>query len=228
MTEDDWQTSTDPMAMLRFLADKASQRQRRLFACACCRRVWHLLTYDESRYAVELAERSADEPISERELDLVSGEAEWAWEEICTEGLPENDPRPSAASAASYGSSPGVLEIDPHLLVVVEEAASALGVARESALQANLLREIVGNPFRSLALDPAWLAWNGGTVQKLAEAAYQERSLPEGTLDLARLAVLADALEDAGCTDTELLSHLHGPGPHVRGCWVLDLLLGKQ
>jgi hypothetical protein len=62
----------------------------------------------------------------------------------------------------------------------------------------------------------------------LAEAAYAERTLPPGTLDPARLALLADALEDAGCTDGELLGHLRGPGPHVRGCWALDLVLGKS
>ena len=65
-------------------------------------------------------------------------------------------------------------------------------------------------------------------IGKLAEAAYTARSLPQGELDPARLAVLADALEDAGCTDADILGHLRGPGPHVRGCWVIDLLLGKQ
>jgi hypothetical protein len=58
--------------------------------------------------------------------------------------------------------------------------------------------------------------------------AYEERQLPEGTLDSARLAVLADTLEDAGCTHAELLGHLRGPGPHVRGCWAVDLVMGKQ
>jgi hypothetical protein len=64
-------------------------------------------------------------------------------------------------------------------------------------------------------------------VVALAQAAYEQRELPAGTLDMARLAVLADALEDAGCTDADLLSHLRGPGPHVRGCWAVDLILGK-
>jgi hypothetical protein len=85
-----------------------------------------------------------------------------------------------------------------------------------------LFREVVGNPFRPApALDPAWLSWNGGTVPKLAEAIYDERAFD-------RLPVLADALEDASCADPDLLGHLRGPGPHVRGCWVVDLLLGKE
>jgi hypothetical protein len=72
------------------------------------------------------------------------------------------------------------------------------------------------------------LVQEANTVARLVAAAYEERFLPAGTLDVERLAVLGDALEDAGCTDTELLAHLRGPGPHVRGCWVLDLLLGKE
>ncbi len=76
-------------------------------------------------------------------------------------------------------------------------------------------------------VDPAWLAWHDGAASQLAHAAHDERLLPEGTLDPARLAVLADALEDGGCADAELLGHLRGPGPHVRGCWAVDLILGK-
>jgi hypothetical protein len=58
-------------------------------------------------------------------------------------------------------------------------------------------------------------------------AAYEGRVSPAGGLDADRLAVLADALEDAGCADPDLLAHLRGPGPHVRGCWALDLVLGN-
>jgi hypothetical protein len=61
-------------------------------------------------------------------------------------------------------------------------------------------------------------------VVRLAQATYEERHLPEGTLDNTRLLILADALEEAGCTDTDILCHLRGPGPHVRGCWVADLV----
>jgi hypothetical protein len=65
-------------------------------------------------------------------------------------------------------------------------------------------------------------------VAKLAASAYEERSLPAGTLDPERLGILADAIEEAGCADAEILAHLRGPGPHTRGCHVLDLLLGKE
>jgi hypothetical protein len=91
-----------------------------------------------------------------------------------------------------------------------------------------LLRCIFGNPFRPVTLDPAWFAWNDGAVRKMAQAAYDQRAMPSGHLDAARLAVSADALEDAGCGQAEILAHLRCPGPHVRGCWVIDLLLGKN
>jgi hypothetical protein len=90
------------------------------------------------------------------------------------------------------------------------------------------LRDIFGNPFRPFAYDPAWLQWNGRTIPTLAKAVYEEREAPSGHLDPVRLALMADMLEDAGCTDPQVLEHLRGPGPHVRGCWVVDLLLGKE
>ncbi len=80
-----------------------------------------------------------------------------------------------------------------------------------------LLQDIFGNPFHKPSLDPAWLAWDNGLVRKLAQAIYDERAFE-------RLPILADALEDAGCADADLLNHCRQPGMHVRGCWVIDLL----
>jgi hypothetical protein len=88
-----------------------------------------------------------------------------------------------------------------------------------------LFRCVFGNPFRPVPQDPAWRT---STVVQLAQAAYDERQLPDGALDPARLAILADTLEEAGCADDAILNHLRGRGPHVRGCWVVDLLLGKS
>jgi hypothetical protein len=96
------------------------------------------------------------------------------------------------------------------------------------ALRVALMREVCGNPFRPVAADPRWLFWQDGRIRQLAEAAYQERLLPSGHLDPDRLGVLADALEEAGCENPEILDHLRGPGPHVRGCWPVDLCLGKS
>jgi hypothetical protein len=93
--------------------------------------------------------------------------------------------------------------------------------------QAVLACDIFGNPFRPVTISPAVLAWNDAVVVRLAQATYEERHLPEGTLDSGRLAILADALEEAGCTDTDIPGHLRRSGPHVRGCWPVDLCLGK-
>jgi hypothetical protein len=88
-----------------------------------------------------------------------------------------------------------------------------------------LLRDIFGNPFRPVPPSPSW---QSPVVQGLAQAAYEQRERPVGPLDNARLAVLADALEEAGCEDAVLLGHLRGGGAHVRGCWAMDLILGRE
>jgi hypothetical protein len=118
--------------------------------------------------------------------------------------------------AAAYAASPR----GPGFRLDVYQAA--MGAEREA--QARLARCVFGNPFRPAAPDPALRAF---VVVTLAQAVYDERLLPSGELDLKRLAVLADALEEAGA-DGELLAHLRSPGPHVRGCWAVDACLGKS
>ena len=92
--------------------------------------------------------------------------------------------------------------------------------AAEEREQVRLLRDIFGNPFRFPLIDPAWLRWSDGTVVKMAQSIYDDR-----TFD--RLPILADALEESGCHDTDILSHCREPAEHVRGCWVIDLVLAK-
>jgi hypothetical protein len=87
---------------------------------------------------------------------------------------------------------------------------------------------VPGNPFRPAPFHPAWLAWNNGAVRKLAQAGYDGRLWPSGRLDPARLALPADALEEAGCADAAILAHCRGGGEHVRGCRVVDLLTGRR
>jgi hypothetical protein len=94
----------------------------------------------------------------------------------------------------------------------------------EERVQTELLRDIFGNPFRPISSGAS--RWPS-IVKTLAQAAYDEHGLPGGELDAARLAVLADALEEAGCSDSDILTHLRSPGAHVRGCWPVDLVLGK-
>jgi hypothetical protein len=106
-------------------------------------------------------------------------------------------------------------------------AEDARRVSREK--QAATLRDIIGNPLHlAPGINSAWLTWHDGTIPKLAQAIYEDRDLPSGRLDNHRLAVLADALEEAGCDDANILNHCRQLGVHVRGCWVVDLLLGKE
>jgi len=108
------------------------------------------------------------------------------------------------------------------LAAVAAGDAARSAAAGEARIQAAALRDILANPFRAApAVDPSWLAWNGGAVAKLAAAIYDGRRF-------ADLPILADALEDAGCADATILAHCRGRDEHVRGCWVVDLLTGRQ
>jgi hypothetical protein len=218
MTEAEWVASTDPEKMLEYLRGKASERKLRLFACAFGRAVrdsQHLL----GPSTVAVAERYADGLASDQEL--ASERRRWA----CS---PEE--RGPVAPSAYDGAWEAVdwLTIlerwrdDPDSYITVPADA----VLKRSVL---LLRDIFGNPFRpSPPLPPAVLAWNDGTVRRLAAGIYEERQLPAGTLDNVRLAILADALLDAGCGNEDLIQHCREAGSHVRGCWPLDLILGKE
>jgi hypothetical protein len=240
MTEAEWVAHTDPTPMLTYLRGKASDRKLRLFAVACCRRLWPLLTDARSRRAVEVAERYADEEATEGEPRGASLSAEDVAEGFAASlATADQQAQAGAAFAALHTNSFAEQAADycgANAGSAVFHAATAEGApsaARsrdaERAAQSRLLRDIFGNPFRTLpAIAPAWLAWNDGTVVNLARAVYAERSLPEGTLEGDRLAILADALEEAGCADEEILRHLRSPGPHVRGCFVLDAVLSNE
>jgi hypothetical protein len=213
--ETQWLAGADPQPMLQFLRAGASGRKLRLFTCACARRLWSLLPA-ASRAAVEAAERLADAP--SRPAACAAGRVRGAGYQqtvrLPLKALLSRKLTYFALSAAAGGlreAQDGV-PAGPH-----RQAA-------ERGSHCGLLRCIFGNPFRRVAVDPAWLTWNGGTVRQLAEAAYRERQLPEGSLDLGLLAVLADALEEAACGEQALPGHLRSPGPHVRGCWAVDLL----
>lgn len=95
----------------------------------------------------------------------------------------------------------------------------------EQSCQCDIIHDIIGNPFRPISINPIWLT---PTAINLAQAAYEERIMPSCELDPARLVVLSDALEEAGCNDVGILEHLRSPGPHTRGCWALDLILDKE
>jgi hypothetical protein len=227
MTEAEWRASTDLLVMLVFLRGKVSERKSRLFACACCRLVWHLLP-DHCRRLVEAVERYADNET--RPGDLAALFAGYHPHRAAAPGVPGGNQAAEAVGHLGWQSRRGTdAGGERHWLTsgdVARSAAESLAKSipwREARrLERRLLQDICGPlPFRPVSADPSWLSWNGGTVPKVAKAIYQERAYD-------RLPVLADALEEAGCTDQEVLEHCRGPGPHARGCWVLDLLLGKE
>jgi hypothetical protein len=254
MDEAEWLASNDPMPMLGFLEGKASDRKLRLFAAACCRRIWPWVAKasrdwpDAGPNAVDAVERFADGQAGEEELQAAQEAAGHA-AEAAVRGVEWRAGATAAAAAAAGRKSRWGPVLTP--FAAAREAAGnaawvetivqwtrALEAMPEGDVppaadhesprmaQAALLRDLFASPFRPPVIDSVWLSGNDGTVAKLAQAIYQERSLPAGTLDPARLAVLSDALEDAGCGEQAILDHLRSPGPHVRGCWVVDSLLG--
>jgi hypothetical protein len=238
MTESEWADSTDPQEMLTSLQGKVSERKLRLFAMACCRRAWHLFPEPDvgCQDVVELTERYAEEAAQSGEQARVYLPAAAASAAFAAAAIASSDDSPAlsahAAFAASSLTGSGYADDEAMVWSVAADAAAADDAntdQTERRVQCALLRDIFGNPFRPhLALTPSLLNQNDARIRKLAEATYNERLLPTGHLDPARLAVLVDALLDAGCQDTELLEHLRGPGPHVRGCFALDLLLAKS
>jgi hypothetical protein len=223
--------------MLEFLVrtGRAGDRKCRLFACACFQRLPPLLT-NKTRYrrartnpayvrralkAVAVSERYADGGADEAERQaalrgICEGLGAVAWTACSTVENPADAAEAAESSVLAAAWALG------------EKTLAARAARREfRAWQRATLRDLVGNPFRPRHAEPAWLTWHGGAVGKLARAVYDERELSSGHLDAGRLAVLADMLEEAGCSDPQLLGHLRGPGPHVRGCFAVDLLLGK-
>jgi hypothetical protein len=258
MTEAEWLACEDPQLLLEFVRGKASDRKLRLFACACCRKIWHL-QFQEGKEALEIAEKFADGKVGTERLYLAMS---------ATYGGPGQDVqggRPTATYAAhlacmypwnrnyssvdsnrvSWFASAAVYRLlfdaatfdnkqiiqrglgagEP--MIPVEMAKVPFSrvipdpeevIAPERTAHSHLLRDIFGNIYRPASLDPSWGTF---TVTALAQAVYDDRAFD-------RLPILADALEDAGCTNQDILAHCRGPGPHVLGCWVVDLLLGKS
>jgi hypothetical protein len=217
MTEAEWNSSTNPQAMLEFLRDsgRLSYRKLRLFAVACCRSVWDDLPDGEGHNAVEVGEMFAD--------GLTTSDARndaWVKLQVAKESAVA-EMEFERALWLRHCQSPVYGKIEQGVFLVPHTDARA---------KCSLLRCIAGPlAFRQVTIFPPILRWNEGTVVKLAQPSYEARSLPEGTMDPARLAVLADALEDAGCEDAEILEHLRRQETvHVRGCWPVDLVLGRN
>jgi hypothetical protein len=216
VTEAELLACSDPEAMLKFLrtSGRASKRKLRLFACACCRSFWPLLRHKRSRKAIEIAEQYADGEATWDKLMAAYSAAKVSFTEIAKKLEPDGASRDAALRVVIFlrpGDGPSW----------ITAARPFCGIPEPQAY-APLLRDIFTNPGRSRSrLNPSILAWNDGTVRKLAQAIYNERRFGD-------LPILADALEEAGCTNADILAHCRQPGEHVRGCWVVDLLLAKE
>jgi len=206
MTEQEWLECTDWLSMWEIVRHNHSERKLRLFSCACCRRIWDLLTDERSRKVVEVAEQFAEGNATVEDLQEADDAAYWAYRDAV------NAAGPPAATALTASRT--------EIWRVLSASAYAV-LAPAGKDQALILRCIFGNPFRPISINPTWLSWNDGTVRRIAQSIYNERAFD-------RLPILADALEDVGCDNADILRHCREPGEHVRGCWVVDLLLGKE
>jgi hypothetical protein len=236
VTEGDWVNAKDPRPMLTFLRDSGnvSERKLRLLAVACCRRVWPLIKESKCRTAVDVAEGFAVGAVSAEELTAAYEEADdvisWLRDTASAEEAAfaafqaagvDLDVRILAEAAANAVAYSAGCEKNGSTSPPADVAAFEAAEAAELSAQADLVRCIFGNPLRAKpAIDPSWLAWNDSIVQRLAQGIYDERAFE-------RMPVLGDALEEAGCLDHEVLAHSRSPGPHARGCWLVDVLTGR-
>lgn len=231
MTEAEWLKSDTALPMLKFLRTRQGARKRRLFAVAACRRIWPLIPQGYGHQAVETAEALAD--------GLVGEDARWDAYVAAGEGSDEDSFPNHANQFAAYCAYRVVEDPSGFETPVPDDEDAASWVAQQAVAaaswdearrdydpaasvvecraQADLLREIYGNPFRPIELDPSRLP---PEIVRTARAIYDRA-------DFGRLPELAGALKGAGGVDPALVEHLRGAGPHVKGCWALDLLLGK-
>jgi hypothetical protein len=237
MTEADWLSCTDPGPMLEFVSRRASDRKLRLFAVACCRRVWHMLSDEQSRNYVEVAEKFADRLVGYEELKdqqrhaefehwltgwgrnlncpawLLKAEWEIAMAVVQEHVNAEEVARAVAESLSWEEAAPRIAEKDYTAWQAVVRAAQV----NERKLQLDYVRCVFGNPFRPIMVKASWLTKD---VLRLARIVYDEQAFD-------RLPELAHALEEAGCESQVILAHCREQFSHVRGCWTVDSILEK-
>ena len=237
MTEEEWVEEADERASKRMLdfiiqtsakpideIEKEQSRKLRLFACAACRRLWRLMINAQSQALVEVAERYADGRATPTEL-RVAADANAATElpsgGMGQEYLPIYGAYMYVSRAVYWLSDADIpsvvgLLIDDLYGATVNDPDDP---EEEHIHQAALLRDIFANPLRPVAFDAAWRT---DTAVSLAKGMYESR-------DFGVMPILADALQDAGCDSEDVLNHCRDPEQtHVRGCWVVDLVLGKS
>jgi hypothetical protein len=211
MTESEWLVSIEPWKMLMCLDAKVWKRKLRLFAVACCRRRWAIIDDTHLRHAVEIADRWADHACTGRELRATKRYARAELFKKLNEGVP-NGGIASAVDSLFFLDVYTAANTTSHVT-----AGLCADVEAEYVAQASELRDIVGNPLRAITHDSSFLT---NDVIALAQNIYDTRAFE-------RLPSLAKAIKEAGGDEREVLDHCHQSKAHVRGCWVIDLVLGK-
>lgn len=224
MRKREWARCSNPERMLFQvwgLKQPANARRLRLFTLSAGRRLWEQVTDEACQSAVQLAWRQAESAVSAEEVAGQLGTLRPAYDEaLATDSLERarivnvlavllTDPGPAAMAL-----------IRPHSLVGGAQLIPLLNPSEMSAC-CGLLREFFADRGFSPTIEPALLSWNSGAIPRLASVVYEDQAFD-------RLPILADALEEAGCTDADILAHCRKPGEHWRGCWVVDLILGKE
>lgn len=249
MTEDQWIGSTNPTPMLRHVGSKASARKLQLVGVASCKHTARVCRHELPSYRedvrvghlVTLAERHADGEASREEwrvgqdlaLSMASDWSDLGGADVVSPDTAFRSAIVALVSTPLLTSTERVLQ---WTAATVARAASA-GQSRNRTQgirrwQADLFREVFGNPFAERSVIPEWMSTGGSTIFpgwmiRVSETAKLLADGIQADQAFERLPILADALEESGCTDTELLAHMREPGHHVRGCWALDLVLGK-
>jgi hypothetical protein len=237
MTEPEWLAATRPADLIEFIFfdTEVSDRRLRLFSCACAQRVCHLTVDEAFAGLVELAEAYADERVAADVLKARNSACTDRYRELHRSSSPAETFARMAALRCGYWASerkrdfyqPHDLDF-PYPLGAAQDAWGAVSHAggdergnqdgiREDQVQVAILQDIFGNPFRPVTFLPEWRT---STVLALAQQMYDSR-------DFGAMPILADALQDAGCDSENVLNHCRSGAVHVRGCWVVDLALGK-
>jgi hypothetical protein len=224
----------DPGALLATLNRRpVSDRRWRLFAVACARQVWHLLPA-EGRRLVEGVEKFADGQGDLQRLTEASYRVAVRWDKESVAATRASQAATAAARSATateaawagaqtWRQAAAALAWQATIKVPPWELARPTWDRAQRAAhaaQCELMRDLFLPLFQPVTFAPAWREWHGGAAGKIAQEIYDRRRFEE-------LPILADALEDAGCDERALLDHCRSGGPHVRGCWALDLVLNK-
>ena len=232
MTEAEWLACCDshPMWVHLYSTEPKPLRKLALLGSACLRRIWPLLSDRRCQEAVAVVEASIEEPVAEDVLDAAWKAASDGWAAMAEAAYEGAYATPELRAMSDAGlAAYQLIDSDWQCMGNAAGAASCRIAAegepghdaarqQELAAQVRLVRCIFGNPFRAL---PGDSPWRTADIVAHAKAIYADRAFD-------RLPILADTLEDAGCTDHAVLDHCRQPGEHVRGCWVVDLVLGKE